>query len=92
MRIFVYEFVTGGGLLSAGPQESPAPSLAREGAAMVTALAADFAAIDGTHVVVMWDPRFGPFRLPTVDVRHVDGAREEEEAFDDTLSTYPAPE
>jgi predicted ATP-grasp superfamily ATP-dependent carboligase len=83
MRIFVYEFVTGGGFLSADPQEAPSPSLQREGAAMITALATDFAAIDGTHVVAMWDPRFGDVRLPAVDVRRVNSAGAEEDTFDE---------
>jgi predicted ATP-grasp superfamily ATP-dependent carboligase len=83
MRIFVYEFVTGGGLLSAGLQEVPPPSLRREGAAMITALATDFAATEGTHVLVMWDPRFGDVRLPAVDVRRVESQREEAATFDE---------
>ena len=43
MRILVHEFVSGGGLAG-----RPVPaSLAREGAAMLTALVADLAAIRG---------------------------------------------
>lgn len=55
MRIFVYEFVTGGGLPA---EASPPPSLLREGAAMATALAADFAALPDTAVVVLGASRW----------------------------------
>jgi predicted ATP-grasp superfamily ATP-dependent carboligase len=50
---------------------------------MMTALATDFAAIAGTHVLTMWDPRFGDVRLPAVDVRHVDSERKERGTFDE---------
>jgi len=54
MRIFVYEFVTGGGLAG-----RPVPrSLAREGLAMRSALLEDLAAIDGHEIVVTTDARF----------------------------------
>ena len=56
MNIFIYEFVTGGGLffdesLAAGDTDS----LAAEGRAMLTALAEDFLAIDGVSVTVLQD-------------------------------------
>jgi predicted ATP-grasp superfamily ATP-dependent carboligase len=54
MRILVHEFVSGGGFAG---RDAPA-SLAREGAAMRTALAADLAAAGGHQVVVTADPRF----------------------------------
>ena len=62
MHIFLYEWVTGGGLV-----EEPGPlpaSLLTEGAAMLSALATDFSAIDGS-------PRLGSARYPS---RH-NGAR-----------------
>ncbi len=50
--ILLYEFVTGGGLL--GAAEEPAlASLRKEGAAMLAALAADFATLDGFHATVL---------------------------------------
>ncbi|MEX0939118.1 MAG: ATP-grasp domain-containing protein [Pirellulales bacterium] len=55
MRIFLYEFITGGGLL-ADPDPFPA-SLLAEGLAMLTALAADLAAIPHVQVAVMRDHR-----------------------------------
>lgn len=54
MRIFVYEFVTGGGFAG-----RPVPrSLAREGLAMRTALLEDLAAIGHHEVVAAMDARF----------------------------------
>lgn len=56
MRIFVCEYVTGGGLLGA-----PLPaSLAREGDMMVRALARDLAALAGIEVVASRDPQLHP--------------------------------
>lgn len=55
MKIFVYEWATGGGLV-----EEPGPlpaSLVREGAAMLGALAADLQRISGCRVTVLRDPR-----------------------------------
>jgi predicted ATP-grasp superfamily ATP-dependent carboligase len=55
MHIFLYEWITGGGLVE---EPSPLPeSLLIEGRAMLTALAADFAAIPDAHVTVLWDAR-----------------------------------
>ncbi|MCA9263831.1 MAG: ATP-grasp domain-containing protein [Planctomycetales bacterium] len=54
-RIFIYEFVSGGGFLG---QELPPPSLFREGFAMASTLASDFAQIDDTEVRVLQDQRF----------------------------------
>jgi predicted ATP-grasp superfamily ATP-dependent carboligase len=64
MRIFVHEFVTGGGFSG---RAVPA-SLAREGLAMRTALIADLAAI-GTHdIVSSTDVRFAKASPPGVEV------------------------
>ncbi len=57
MRILLYEFITGGGMYSVDPTEAPSGSLLREGAAMIRALANDFAEIQGTQVVVFQDER-----------------------------------
>ena len=59
MRILVHEFVSGGGFAG---RDVPA-SLAREGAAMRTALVADLAAIGRHQIVTTVDPRF-PFEAP----------------------------
>jgi tyramine---L-glutamate ligase len=64
VRILVHEFFSGGGLAG---RDVPA-SLAREGSAMLLALIADLAAIDGHQIVTTVDPRF-PLSAPTgVDV------------------------
>ncbi len=66
MHIFLYEWVTGGGLVEE-PGPLPALMLA-EGAAMVTALAADFVAIDGTRVTLLRDIRLDDLVLPGCEV------------------------
>ena len=55
--IFLYEYVTGGGMFSATPPTVPTGSWLREGAAMVSALAADFLAQSDTRVVLLRDAR-----------------------------------
>jgi tyramine---L-glutamate ligase len=61
MHIFLYEWITGGGLVE---ESSPLPeSLLIEGRAMLTALAADFAAIPDTNATVLWDARLDAFSL-----------------------------
>ena len=55
-HVLLYEFLTGGGLL-ADPDGRSRESLRREGAAMLAALAADFAAIDGVTTTVILDSR-----------------------------------
>lgn len=54
MKVFVFESVTGGGHLGKAP---PPGSLCREGAAMLAALAQDFARLDGCNVWAMRDAR-----------------------------------
>jgi predicted ATP-grasp superfamily ATP-dependent carboligase len=62
MHIFLYEWATGGGLVEE-PGSLP-PSLLREGAAMVGALAADLTRIEGARVTVLRDPRVLNLALP----------------------------
>ena len=66
MHIFLYEWATGGGLVEE-PGELPA-SLVREGAAMIGALAADFAKIPGYQVTALRDPRMLQLALPRCNV------------------------
>lgn len=56
MRIFAYEFFSGGGLLG---QPLP-PTLAREGDLMLGTLVGELAGIEGVHVVASRDPRLPP--------------------------------
>ncbi len=78
MRIFLYEYITGGGLFSASPDRSFAPSMFREAVAMVTALATDFLQITNSEVVMLRDVRCDaqPWPLRTI-VEPVDSARRE---------------
>lgn len=77
MRVFVSEFVCGGGW----PGASLETSLAREGQAMLAALIEDIAQIPGHHVVTTWDTRLGPCPLRHCDVRLVDSAVDELSQF-----------
>lgn len=60
-RVFVYEHLTGGGLLDGPP---PSDSLLREGLAMVRALTADLRRVPGLRVLTQWDARLPGRRLP----------------------------
>lgn len=57
MRVFLYEFVTGGGFLGVDGAPVPDGSLLREGTAMWTAIHADLKAISGVCVTSMRDGR-----------------------------------
>lgn len=81
VRILVYEFMTGGGSLGDAVLPPLPASFSQEGAAMVTALAGDFAALDGVEVACLWDDRLAGGRLPGCRVRQVADARQERAAF-----------
>jgi predicted ATP-grasp superfamily ATP-dependent carboligase len=57
MHFFLYEFITGGGWLFVEPNERPHGSLLREGLAMISAIAEDFAALPGVRITILWDAR-----------------------------------
>ena len=78
--VFVYEHLTGGGMLTTDERDIP-PSLMREGTAMVQALATDFAAIGGIEVLLLQDHRLPRWHLPGCGVRTVDAPTEHIEAF-----------
>jgi predicted ATP-grasp superfamily ATP-dependent carboligase len=82
MRILVYEFVSGGGWYSTG-DDAPPESLLAEGRAMLTALASDFAAIDGVNVDVFADERFDPPALPSASIHRVSSAAQEQSLLAD---------
>ena len=73
MRIFVYEFVTGGGLIG---QDLP-PTLVREADMMVRALLEDLAELPGIQVLCSRDPR-----LPALSGCEVIGPAAGDEPFD----------
>ena len=71
-HFFLYEWATGGGLV--GEPGSLPPSLAREGATMVGALAADLVQIAGAQVSVLRDPRVLELVVPGCEVIDVQSA------------------
>ncbi len=79
MHVFVYEWVTGGGLLT---HEGPLPnSLLVEGLAMVQAVAADFAAVSNTKVSLLQDLRVVQISTPGTDRISVGSVSEHNEVF-----------
>jgi predicted ATP-grasp superfamily ATP-dependent carboligase len=80
MRIFLYEWATGGGLVEE-PGTIPA-SLLREGAAMIGALAADLRRIDGCRVVALRDPRVLQLPLAGCEVVDVLGRASQRDEFE----------
>jgi predicted ATP-grasp superfamily ATP-dependent carboligase len=64
LRIFVTEYVCGGGW----PRDELVGSLAVEGRAMLEAIVEDLSKISGVHVVTTWDSRLGPHPFRNVEV------------------------
>jgi tyramine---L-glutamate ligase len=88
MHIFLYEWITGGGLVE--ERSALSGSLLTEGLAMVQALAADCAAIPGARVSLLRD-----FRLPQLTARGCEAITvcslsEHHEAFDDLAARADA--
>jgi predicted ATP-grasp superfamily ATP-dependent carboligase len=78
MRVFIYEFVTGGGGWSNdGP---PTESLLAEGRAMVQAVASDFAALEGIEVVTTRDARLAELHPAGCRVTPIASRAEEQAA------------
>ncbi len=82
-RFFLYEYLTAGGAFSDSEARRTClgPSIAREGAAMLAALALDFLAIPGTEVVLLRDSRSADLLLPECPQIKIHSARDEREAF-----------
>jgi len=80
VRIFLYEFVTGGGWYERGA-EAASPSLVAEGSAMFQALAADFCAVPGVRVDVLRDVRSSEIELSGCTIHNVGNLQEEHETF-----------
>lgn len=76
MRIFVSEFVCGGGW-----PETPAGSLASEGRAMLLALVEDFASVPDVRVITTWDARLGSAPFEHAQVISVDDPEDEPAIF-----------
>jgi predicted ATP-grasp superfamily ATP-dependent carboligase len=74
MKVFLYEWITGGGLVE---ESGRLPvSLLAEGSAMIAALAADFAAIGGCQVTTFRDMRLHEPSLPGCDVIEIHSVAE----------------
>jgi predicted ATP-grasp superfamily ATP-dependent carboligase len=80
MRVFLYEYVTGGGWWGEDAH-APAGSLLAEGSAMVRALAADFQAIPEVSVVALADSRLSKHILPDCELQIVSSTEEEQAAL-----------
>lgn len=64
MRVFLYEFVTGGGFTELHAAPVPDSSLLREGRAMWSAVYHDLVRIPGVHVASTWDARLPEIKPP----------------------------
>jgi predicted ATP-grasp superfamily ATP-dependent carboligase len=80
MHVFLYEWVSGGGLMEQ-PGRLPA-SLLAEGSAMISALSADFAAIEGCRVTVLRDMRVAELPLRRCEVVEVQSSSDWREEFE----------
>lgn len=80
MKIFIYEFLTGGGFYSLGQPPQSAPSLLREGLAMAEALAVDFVALGQTEVHLLRDARV-EVDVPGCQIHAVRDESDEREQF-----------
>jgi len=79
LKHFVFESITGGGLLSQAGD--PPASLLAEGRAMVTALAADLAALENGEVLLLRDARLPPLGVERCDQQTVGNGAELESLF-----------
>src|SRR5262245_23382915 len=77
MRVFVYEFITGGGMLADPADARPHGSLLAEGRAMVQAVTADLLAVGDVQVYSTRDARLPPLHPPGCEVWDVRTAAEE---------------
>src|SRR5437868_3933751 len=85
MRIFVYEYITGGGMWHSARAADDTRLLA-EGRAMARAVTADLAALPEIHVQTTRDARLAEFHPAGCQTRSVTSARDELEAFQRLVS------
>jgi tyramine---L-glutamate ligase len=81
VRIFVYEFVTGGGAYESPGAGGRLDSLAAEALAMLHAAATDFCELAGVSIDVMRDPRLSHVDLGSAIVHEVTSASHAEATF-----------
>ncbi len=78
-KIVLYEFASSGGLWRlSGEETNIGDSIIREGRAMLTALASDFATISGVELIVLRDSRWVDWRFDRCCICDVSSAAEEE--------------
>ena len=80
MHIFVYEWVTGGGMVE--HSVTSVGSLLREGTTMVRSVAGDFSRIPDTRVTVFRDVQLATFPVAGCDVVDIDSRGAHDEEFD----------
>ncbi|HMC12584.1 MAG TPA: ATP-grasp domain-containing protein, partial [Pirellulaceae bacterium] len=80
MQVFLYEYLTGGGMWQQSGKP-PGGSLLAEGRAMIQAVAADFAALPKMEVVTIRDSRLAALHPATCRVTIVVSEDEEREAL-----------
>jgi len=80
MHVFVYEWVTGGGLVEHSLKS--AGSLLEEGQSMVRAVASDFARIQGTAVTVFRDVQVSALPVAGCRIIEIDSRSRHDEEFD----------
>lgn len=68
MRVFIYEYITGGGLWPAAQTPSDCRALLAQGAAMVRAITEDFAALPGVEPLSTRDSRLSALHPPGCQV------------------------
>ena len=82
MRVFVFESITGGGMLRDSPIASLKGSLLAEGRAMLSAVAEDFARLADVEVVCLWNTQLPRPPLSNVQFVSVDSADSERDLFE----------
>lgn len=82
MKVFLYEYITGGGLLGSGESAPPSGSLLREGAAMLSAIARDLYQIPDVEVSTLRDARLATHAPSGVAEGVVRNADEQAEQFE----------
>jgi len=82
VKIFVFEFVTGGGCGDFDVPDLLENSLLKEGRAMALAICEDFLALDNINVSVLQDNRLPELRLPSIASHRVAGRRDLLATFD----------
>ena len=81
MRIFLFEFITGGGWFLVDNVEPPAGSLLNEGRAMAKALAEDFTGVGDVQLTSLIDARLNDRSRPAAECSAIENAADLKERF-----------